>query len=103
MTDTHQCPTQRLLTYDEVRQIRRDTLEKLFALASGEYSDFYYNTPNDYGCVALRFLTGRGDPFAQYAGAEKQSKFADGTTRGNGYYTFNAAAVEMFLDGMGGL
>ena len=80
-----------------IRHIQRETLRKLFELASAEYSDFYYNESNNYGAISLRFFTGRGNPFDQYASNEKLSNFS-GEIRGNGFYTLNDNAIEMFLD-----
>ena len=62
-----------------------------------EGSDFYYNEPNDYGCVTVKFFTGKGDPWHEFNAGELQSLYADGEVRGNGRYRLNKEFAEYLL------
>jgi len=51
-------------------------------------SEFYYNEPNDYGCVTVKFFMGPGHPWHTMRGEEVQADYANGR-RGTGRYLLN--------------
>lgn len=80
----------------EIERIQRETIRAILDLFEVEPSEFYYNTPNDYGCIDLKLWTGKGDPFKQYRGEETVAEYRDGR-RGTGRYKLNDSTVEMLL------
>jgi hypothetical protein len=84
------------ISKEQIEKIQRETIRAMLDMLSCEYSDFYYNQPNDYGTISLTLFSGEGDPGKLYRGEEHTAQYRDGI-RGTGSYKLNDAAVEMLL------
>lgn len=80
----------------EYERGRRSAIEDLFKLLPVEGEDFYFNVPNNYGCITFKWFCGEGPPFPQYAGDAEVGRYLDGI-RESGRYYLNKDAVDIML------
>lgn len=84
------------------KPLDRDTIQALFDLLEVEGSDFYFNEPNDYGCITMKWFCGEGNPWERYRGDEILCQYMtrDGgtETRGSGRFKLNGAAVDKMIE-----
>lgn len=73
-------------------------VEELVSKMQVEGSEFYYNEPNDHGCVTVKFFV-PGNPQDNMRGEEVMGNFADGV-RGTGCYRLNSNFVQYLLKGL---
>jgi hypothetical protein len=76
--------------------VDRATVRAVLDLFAVEGSDFYFNEPNDYGCITMRLYTGQGHPWLLFRGAAEMGNYRDGQ-RPNGYYKLNDALIDRIV------
>lgn len=71
-------------------------LQSVVSKIQVEGSDFYYNEPNDYGCITVKFFTGQGNPRNSMCGPEVMGNFVNGV-RGTGRYRLTNKFTDYLL------
>lgn len=78
-----------------MRKFDRNTVRAVMDLMVIEGAGFYFNEPNNYGCITGKIFTGKGDA-GLFCGEELKSTFRDGV-RGNGNYRLNEAGIDRIM------
>ena len=76
---------------------RRSAIEDLFKLLPVEGEHFYFNEPNNYGCITFKWFCGEGNPMKQYAGTEQMGQYHKRGLCPTGRYYLNKDAVDIML------
>jgi hypothetical protein len=83
---------------EQITQFARLLAESMVAQMQVEGSDFYYNKPNNYGCITVKFFTGPGNP-NNMRGTEVMARFAPlNQLRGTGSWRLNTEFAAWLID-----